>query len=174
MKNPEIYNKWTEFITSKKYKKYFLSNEDEWLNNLDNVKKYIDENDKRPSTNDILGLGSWLSKQQTKYKLKEHIMKNPEIYNKWTEFITSEKYKKYFLSYEDEWLIDLNDLKKYIDKNNKRPSIGDKIKEIKKLSKWVEHQKTNYKKKEKIMKNHNEIYNKWTEFINDPQYSIYI
>ena len=34
MKNFEMYNKWTDFITSEKYKKYFLSNEDEWLNNL--------------------------------------------------------------------------------------------------------------------------------------------
>jgi len=34
--------------------------------------------------------------------------------------------------------------------------------------------KNKLQKKEKIMKNHNEIYNKWTEFINDPHYSIYI
>jgi hypothetical protein len=57
-------------------------------------------------------------------------MKNSEIYNKWTKFITSEK---------------------YIDTNNKRPSSSDKNKEIKILSKWISHQITNYKSKGKIM-----------------------
>ena len=177
MKNSEIYNKWIEFITSEKYKKYFLSNEDEWLNNLDNVKKYIDENDKRPSTNnkkiEIQILGKWIIRQNTIYKLKEQIMKNPEIYNKWTEIIISEKYKKYFMSYEDEWLNNLDMIKKYIDTNNKRPSSSDKNKEIKILSKWISHQITNYKSKGKIMKNHLEIYNQWTKFINDPIYNKY-
>ncbi len=78
-------------------------------------------------------------------------MKNSEIYNKWTKFITSEKYKKYFMSYEDKWLNNLDIIKKYIDTNNKRHSSSDKNKEIKILSKWINHQITNYKSKGKIM-----------------------
>ncbi len=177
MKNSEIYNKWTKFITSEKYKKYFLSNEDEWLNNLDNLKKYIDNNNKTPSqiakNKDHANIGQWLSRQKINYKSKEQIMKDSEIYNKWSDFITSEKYKKYFLSNEDEWLNNLDNVKIYIDTNNKRPSSSDKNKEIKILSKWISHQITNYKSKGKIMKNHLEIYNQWTKFINDPIYKNY-
>jgi hypothetical protein len=68
-------------------------------------------------------------------------MKNSEIYNKWTE-----KYKKYFISYEDEWLNNLDMIKKYIDTNNKRPSNLVLIK-IKILSKCIYHRMTNYKSK---------------------------
>ena len=176
MKNPKIYDKWTEFITSEKYKKYFMSNEEEWQSNLSHVKKYIDENNKIPSITDkttyIKILGSWISNQQTNYKSKEHIMKNLEIYDKWTEFITSEKYKNYFTLNEDEWQNNLSRIKKYIDDNDKKPSDRDKTKDIKSLGKWISHQQTNYKSKEFIMKN-SEIYDKWTDFINNPQYKQY-
>ena len=33
---------------------------------------------------------------QLKYKIKKEIMKIDEIYNKWTNFINDDKYKKYF------------------------------------------------------------------------------
>ncbi len=46
MKNEEIYNKLTEFITE--YQEYFLDNEIQWINTLEGVKKYINENNKRP------------------------------------------------------------------------------------------------------------------------------
>ena len=101
MKNLEIYDKWIEFITCEKYKKYFTSNEEEWLINLDSVKKYIDENNEKPSQNNksinIRKLGYWISDQIHNHKFKKCIMKNPEIYDKWTEFINCEKYKKYFM-----------------------------------------------------------------------------
>ena len=38
----------------------------------------------------------WLLTQKASYKDKKQIMKNQEIYNKWTEFINDPKYKKYF------------------------------------------------------------------------------
>ena len=98
MVNELIYNKWTEFINDDNYKKYFLSNEDVWILNLVNVKKYIDENGKRPSDSDknkdIKQLGQWISNQITNYKSRKHIMKNDLIYNKWLEFMN--KYKCYF------------------------------------------------------------------------------
>jgi hypothetical protein len=175
--NKEIYNKWTEFINDPKYKKYFLSNEEVWIENLYQVKKYIDENNKRPSNHNkdmqIKQLGEWISTQQTKYNKKEFIMKNKEIYDKWIEFINDENYKKYFLSNEEEWIENLYQVKKYIDKNNKRPSNHDKDIQIKQIGVWISTQQTKYKKKEKIMSNE-EIYNKWTEFINDPKYKKYI
>ena len=75
------------------------------------------------------------------YKNKKHIMENSEIYNKWTKFITSEKYKKYFLSNEDEWLNNLDNLKKYIDNNNKTPSQISKNKDHANISQWISRQK---------------------------------
>ncbi len=100
MKTLEIYNLYTEFINNVKYKNYFLSNEDEWKQNLNNVKQYINKNNKKPSTHDknkdIKYLGSWIRTQQQNYKTKLQIMATPEIYNSWTELINHDTYKKYF------------------------------------------------------------------------------
>jgi hypothetical protein len=71
------------------------------------------------------------------------------------------------------WIEKLNSLVQYIDENNKRPSCHSKDDETRKLGQWVDRQVQNYKKKKEIMKNE-EIYNKWTEFINDPKYKEYL
>ena len=101
MENENIYNKWTDIINNEKYKKYFLDNETEWINNLELVKKYINENNKfltrNVNNNEINKLGLWIQTQKHKYKYKKEIMSNENIYNKWTEFINNEKYKKYFI-----------------------------------------------------------------------------
>ena len=105
--NKEIYDAWTEFINDPKYKEYFQSNEDIWKENLCKVKKYIDDNKKRPSQHDknkdIKKLGTWVGCQQENYKKKKYIMTNTEIYDMWTEFINDPKYKEYFQSNEDIW-----------------------------------------------------------------------
>ena len=176
MKTEEIYNKWTEFITSEKYKKYFMSNEEKWFYNFNNIKKYIDTNNKRPIKEnkdiEIKQLGQWIFRQQDNYKKKDQIMKTDYIYDEWTVFINSEKYKKYFMSNEDAWNESLNELKKYINENDKLPSSTDKDKQIKILGSWIVNQKISYKTKKNIMKNE-KIYNQWTKFINDPIYNKY-
>ena len=105
MKNEEMYNKWTKFINEPKYKKYFQSNEDSWYYSLNQVIEYIDKNNKKPSRSDnneiIKRFGDWISNQQKNYKKKTEIMKNEEIYNKWTEFINDAKYKPFFKSNEE-------------------------------------------------------------------------
>ena len=165
--NPEIYNKWTEFIT--KYEDHFISNEEKWSNNLEWVKKYIDNNKEKPSEDnknpDIKKYGEWISNQQQNYKKKQHLLSQenfPEIYNKWTEFIT--KYKKYFLSNDEEWFNNLEWVKNYINNNNERPSSKNKNSDIKKYGAWIGTQGKNYKKKEYNMKNEN-IKKVWEEFI---------
>ncbi len=51
----------------------------------------------RSDKNEIIKrFGVWISQQQKTYKNKQQIMKNEEIYNKWTEFINDPKYIKYF------------------------------------------------------------------------------
>jgi hypothetical protein len=97
MKDDHIRNKWKQFIEDNKY---FISNEQEWLDKLEKVKKYIDDNKKRPSSesknNMIKQLGYWISNQQKNYVKEQCIMKDKNIRTKWKEFIDDDKYSKYF------------------------------------------------------------------------------
>ena len=88
-----------QFITEPIDKKYFLSNDEIWLNNLKNIKKYIDENNKRPSSHDInkeiRSYGEWMVKQQMNYNKKKCIMNDEKIRKQWEEFINNNKYNQY-------------------------------------------------------------------------------
>jgi len=176
MTNIDIYNKWTEFINDNKYKSYFEANDIIWINTLDKVKKYINENKKKPSNTDINKdikvLSKWISHQLINYKNQDRIMKNIDIYNKWTEFINDNQYKIYFEDNNIKWFEILEKVKIYIDNNNKRPSSIDKNIEIKILGTWISNQQNNYKNNKASMLNE-EIYNKWVDFINDDKYKIY-
>ena len=176
MQYENIYNLWTDFINDNKYKKYFEDTYIQWINNLDKVKKYIDDNDKRPPStdknNEIKTLNHFISSQLQNYKTKKNIMKDEYIYNLWSDFIYNVKYKKYFDDDFILWINKLNEVKKYIDKNNKKPTRTDKNDEIKILGNWISTQIKNYKDKKQIIKNEN-IYYLWTEFINDSKYKKY-
>jgi hypothetical protein len=67
---------------------------------LDEVKRYIDMNKKRPNdkNNNTKKMGKWLSMQITNYKTRKQIMINDIIYKSFIDFITSDKYKEYFIS----------------------------------------------------------------------------
>jgi superfamily II DNA or RNA helicase len=164
MKDEEIRKLWEEFIEN--YKEYFKTNNKIWIDNLDECKKYIDENNEPPSKTDkkqeIKQLGLWLSTQKKNYSKKEYIMKDEEIIKLWEEFI--ENYKEYFETNNEIWINKLNKCKKFIDENKKRPSCSDKNNEIKQLGSWLIVQKQNYEKKEQIMKDE-EIIKLWEEFI---------
>jgi hypothetical protein len=54
------------------------------------IKKEDDKND------DIKSLGRWVRMQNFSSKKKVYIMKNKEIYDKWTNFINDPNYKVYF------------------------------------------------------------------------------
>ena len=98
MKDKNTRKKWEEFINI--YKEYFSSNEEIWKDNLEQVKEYIDQYKKRPSTRDkdktIKSLGSWLDNQITNYKGNKKSMKEENIKKKWEDFIQDDKYKQYF------------------------------------------------------------------------------
>jgi hypothetical protein len=85
-------------------------------------------------------------------------MKNSEIRTEWEA--TLEKYKEYLCDADEKWCLTLQKVCEYMDDNKKRPSEKDKNFEIKKLGKWVSHQKQNYAKKTQIMSNP-EIRSKW-------------
>jgi len=119
------------------------NNEEIWWYKYRMLKEYIEINNKRPSYK--TQLGNWLSHQLENYKKKKYIMKNETIYNEWTNFMN--EYSELFKSNEDVWYDYLNELKEYIEINNKRPSNKTQ------LGKWLSHQLNNYKKKKYIMKN---------------------
>jgi superfamily II DNA or RNA helicase len=172
MKDVNIRKLYEDFINDDKYKKYFLSNEKEWISNLELVKSYIDKNKQKPNRNDnnieIIKLGSWLNAQNQNYKKKEQIMKDVNIRKLYEDFINDDKYKKYFLSNEKEWISNLELVKLYIDKNNKKPTI----KTNKQLSIWLCRQNQIYNKKEQIMKD-DTIRKLYEDFINDDKYKKY-
>jgi superfamily II DNA or RNA helicase len=178
MSNNEIYNTWNEFINDEKYKIHFcVSNEDIWYEKLDEVKQYINKNHKRPTecikdNEEIKKLGRWLCQQIVNNNKQQHLLTNNEIKNEWNNFITDPKYKEHFKSRDNDWYDQLNKVKEYINVNKKRPSSKDKNQDIKKLGMWIVKQKKNYNNKKFIMSD-NKIYDKWKEFITDPQYSIY-
>lgn len=101
MATEKIYEQWIDFINDDKYSKYFQSNEAIWQDKLKYAKWYIDEYTKLPSTCakniEFKQLAYWIAHQRKNYITKIKIMKSKLIYDKWTEFITNEKYKKYFI-----------------------------------------------------------------------------
>ena len=164
MKDDIIYNKFKDFLET--YKKYFLANEEIWNDNFEKVIQYIKENNKTPSENDknsdINFLGRWLTNQKTNYRLHDRIMKNNIICDKFKNFL--ETYKNYLLTNEEVWNNNLEKVINFIKNNNKLPSSESKDIEIKKLGEWILNQKTNYIKRNKLMKN-KIIYNKFKNFL---------
>ena len=166
MKNESIRQKWENFV--EKHRIHFMSNEEEWDINLQELDLYITQHNKRPSKStsdknkETRYLAQWLGDQQKYYKKNKHNMKNESRRKKWEDFI--EKHKIHFMSNEEEWDINLHYADNYITQHNKRPSTHDKNKEIKFLGLWLITQQRNYKKKEHNMKNES-IRKKWEDFI---------
>jgi superfamily II DNA or RNA helicase len=175
--NDEIRQLWDEFIKNPKYKVHFPSNEETWKSTLIKVKEYIDKNNKRPSAGDrdiyIKSMGTWITCQLNSYAERKYIMENNEIRIIWEMFVNDGKYKEYFISNEDQWKNQLEEVKKYINKNYKRPSTTSKDSKIKSMGRWISHQMLNYKRGQQIMKN-NEIRELWQEFLSNNQKLFYI
>jgi mono/diheme cytochrome c family protein len=165
MSDPDIYDAWTHFTTVK-WPDHFISNEDIWRAKLAEVDAYITANGKRPSkhyTNkDIKALGYWIGDQQQNYKKRNEIMSDPDIYDAWTHF-TTVKWQEHFMTNEDIWRAKLAEVDAYITANGKRPSDGDKNKDIKTLGKWISNQVKNYNKNEAIMSDPS-IRSEWENF----------
>jgi len=170
MKNPQIYDNWTQF--TQEYAEYVMTNEEQWFLTFESVKAFIDNYKKRPSpTSKIVDektLGYWISAQLTNYKTKSNIMKNPQIYDDWTQF--TQEYAEYFMTNEEQWFLKFESVKAFIVNYKKRPSSKSKNLIVKQLGLWIGTQLKNYKTKSKIMKNP-QIYDTWTQFTQE--YGIY-
>ncbi|AYV76193.1 MAG: DEAD/SNF2-like helicase [Terrestrivirus sp.] len=164
MKYVDTYNKWTELIND--YNEYFISNEQQWYNNLEKVKQYINDNKCLPLSNDkkseIYKLKSWISTQQWNYINVQNIMKSNDMYTKWTEFVN--EYDEYMNSNEKVWFKMLNNVKQYINTNKRKPSSKSKDENIKEMGEWILYQQKIYANRLGIMKSTN-IYNEWKMFI---------
>ena len=178
MKNDKIKKNWEEFVNEDKYKKYMLDNYDSWIYKLEQVKKYMDENNKRPyeksKDNNIKQIGKWVTDQLLIYKKKVKIMKDNNIRILWEKFVNNIQYNKYFLSYDLIWISNLENVKKYIDENNDKPTYyKGKNKEDKELGKWLDHQISKYNTKKELVYSNEFIKQTWEKFVSDKNYKTY-
>jgi len=157
-------NKWEIFM--KNYSHLFRTNEEQWYDMLECVKNYICDNNKLPSILDedpyIQTLCRWVGTQKHKYKNKLQIMKNEKIRNTWETFIKDNYIL--FMSSEEIWDENLDQLKQYIEKYNKEPSTIDEDKNIQRLGRWLSIQKKNYKLQIENMKDY-ETRKVWEDFL---------
>jgi len=169
MKIEEIFTLWDDFVKSNEYSKYFIDNAvEDWKLNIESLKQFIDKNNKKPQCKYNQKLHRWMQHQIFNFKNKKQIMNNSEIYNLWNNFITNDKYSKYFNNDNIyNWKQNLDILKTYFIQNNKRPDKNNKF-----IYGWMSTQIINFKNKAHLMKNQ-EIYNLWNEFINDIKFKKY-
>jgi len=166
MKDVVRYNLWTKFL--EEYKEYFVSEDEIWFQRFEELKMFIDTSKRTPThhsnTPEERYLGKWLSHQVTNYKNKINGMKDITRYNLWSQFL--EDYNEYFVSNEELWLQDFEELKSYIDVNKSRPTAMSKNQEDTKLCRFICYNQRNYKNKTKGMKD--EVrYNLWTHFLEE-------
>jgi hypothetical protein len=95
MTNENIKKQWEKFI--EKHKKYFLSNEENWVKTLNEVENYIAEKNIKPSLNSknntVKSFGRWVQTQKNNYRKNTHKMSNEIFRKQWDFFI--DKYKNF-------------------------------------------------------------------------------
>lgn len=111
--------------------------EDIWNDKFNKLKKYLDDNNKKPLTNDldkdVKRLAIWLTIQKSEYKNHVGIMEISEINNKWKEFIETEKYNKILFN-----------IKKSVKKNYKSYTCKNCNKIFDKKSGYIDHMRRKF------------------------------
>ena len=139
--------------------------EEKWRNTSKKVCAYMDTEKKSPREKDknpdIKKLGSWVSNQKKNYKNKKYIVwTNEDIRHEWETIL--ETYSEYLINdNEEDWRNTLKQVCEYMDTKKKSPREKDENPDIKKLGKWVSHQKTNYKNKKRIVWTNEDIRHEW-------------
>ena len=178
MTTQEIHKLWTELLQDKKYKEYLvLDSIGDWKEKYKKLIQYMDKNQKTPFQKDkdpvVKTLGKWVSHQKTNYNIdinqSKQIMTTLEIHKLWTELLQDKKYKEYLvLDPIGDWKEKYNEVKLYMDKNQKTPKSNDKDPVVKILGYWVSNQKTNYNidiNQSKYIMTTPEIHKLWEEFM---------
>lgn len=165
MKDDKVYHIWEEFINQEEIKPYFYNDEENWKQNLNNLKQYIINNEKMPIGNSedkyVRKLFTWMHYNKKNYK--NNSMINNEVKHMWEEFINDDTYQKYMFDNDKNWIKKFHILKQHIDDKGELPYNKSQVL-------WIKKQNHNYKKK--CMANDN-IYNIWGNFINNDIYKGY-
>jgi len=166
MKEKPIYDKWTEVRCS--YRQYLMSKEEMWFDTFKDVKLYIDKYQKRPSQNLQVkkerSMCNWISDQLKNCEKRLHIMEQDNVYNVWCEFKNDDKYCEYFMNNEEIWYFRLNNVKKFIEEHDRKPSWSSEDKKERQLYGWIGCQQRNYKNKTMKTK---DMYRNWLLFVNE-------
>lgn len=145
-----------------------LSGIERWKTKLENLIKYINENNclpnKRSKHTQVKILSVWLYYQRQNYKYNNEIMRNETVRKIWEQFI--QDYKKYFMSNVEKWNHHLIELKTYINKHNILPSSHSKVAEVLQIARWLYNQKYSYKMKNMSM-NDPVILKQWEDFMEE-------
>jgi superfamily II DNA or RNA helicase len=165
-KNESIHITWSQFL--EEYKEYFVSIDEIWNNRFENLKTFIDINKKLPSAKskniDEKFIGEWLNSQKKNYKTKSGSIISEERCAIWEQFL--EEYKEYFVSIDENWSNRFENLKAFIDINNKIPSQIGKTDEEQLLGHWYSNQQQNYKNSKSSM-NTEPRRKIWNQFLED-------
>jgi len=175
MNNEERQQMWEEFFKDEKYKDYFIDNDEVWNTKFEEVKKFMDDNKKRPNKRRSINedenvLGCWITHQIQNYKKKQRAFNTEERRKIWEEFV--EKYKEYLVSDDEKWDTKFEELKQFMHKYKKRPSDKSKNKEEKVLGCWIRNQLKNYKNKNNSMETE-EKQKIWEDILKDEKYKDY-
>jgi hypothetical protein len=142
----------------------------EWEKKLEELKTYLNQHNKRPSSEDknkdVKKYGKWINHQISNHKKKEYIMSIESIRQLWENFINDDKYKNYFISNHEKWKLKLEQVKEYINTHQKAPYGNSKDTQEKIYYNWIICQRTSYKGNYNIMSNES-IRRLWEDFINE-------
>ena len=170
MKDNTIMNQWETLMTNNP--RLFQTNEDQWLETLEELYIYITTHESLPSQKSkdptVKQLGQWVSQQKNNYKKQINSMKDQMIQNKWGQLIN--QYPRLFQTSDQQWIEKIEQVHEYITVHKSLPSEYSKDPAVKTLALWVSTQKQNYKKKIKTMKDPM-IRNRWETLMT--QYPIF-
>jgi len=162
--NTDIRHEWETILEN--YSEYLINdNEEKWRNIAKKVCAYMDTEKKSPNkidkNPDIKKIGQWVSHQKTNYKNKKKIVwTNKDIRHEWETIL--ETYSEYLINDNEEiWRNIAKKVCAYMDTEKKSPIQKDENPDIKKLGRWVSHQKQHYKNKKYIVWTNEDIRNEW-------------
>ncbi len=163
MVNENIRKLWEDFV--KKYETLLMTNEEIWMLRYNELNEYINIHNKLPPSRDIDmdSLVQWIRHQKRNYDNRNQIMKNETIRKIWKEF--TDNNTALFITTDEIWFENKNKIEEYIREYGRLPTSHNTDKYISSLASWVSTQKQNYKNKEHIMKNNNDIIKEWENFI---------
>lgn len=155
MESNEIYNLWHDFInkhsliittTREESCNKSIVNNDKYLKELNDFKNWIDMQTERTTINHFKLYASYIDSQNEMVYINR--VDNKYKIEKWLEFISIEKYKKFCLSSEDNFYFYMNIFKKYYNKE-----IILTQEELKYLQNWDGNCISRYRKKIAEMSN---------------------